>query len=156
MASITEIKGIKKNHIYKCIADYNDPFDKDISFKKDELVYGDKLNGLDETNKQFFTLVGAKDITHKIHKGKIETIHRRPVEVGDVFFVKFARIKYKNVVVLDVLSDCNMAAVYPTSIGYLPLGALVREERKGWIGVNYEFNFDVPVKEMISNQETIG
>lgn len=101
-------------------------------------------------------MVGAKDVTHKITKNKITTITRRPVEVGDVIFVKFARIKYKNVVVLDVLEDCQMASVYPTSIGYLPLGALAREEHKGWIGVNYDFNFDVPVKQLTSNEETIG
>ena len=156
MATITEIKGIRKNQVYKCIADFTDPFDKKISFKKDELVYGKKLDAIDETNKQFFELVGAKDVTHKITKNKITTITRRPVEVGDVIFVKFARIKYKNVVVLDVLEDCQMASVYPTSIGYLPLGALAREEHKGWIGVNYDFNFDVPVKQLTSNEETIG
>ena len=156
MASITEIKGIKKNQVYKCLADFNDPFDKKMTFKKGDLVYGRKLEGIDDTNKQFFELVGGKDITHKIHKDKIEVIHRRPVEVGDVFFVKFARIKYRHVVVLDVLEDCQMASVYPTSLGYLPLGALVREEHKGWIGVNYDFNFDAPKQQMISNQETIG
>ena len=156
MANITEIKGIRKNQVYECIADFTDPFDEKISFKKGELVYGKKLDAIDETNKQFFKLVGAKDVTHKITKNKITTITRRPVEVGDVIFVKFARIKYRNVVVLDVLEDCQMASVYPTSIGYLPLGALVREEHKGWIGVNYDFNFDVPVKQLTSNEETIG
>lgn len=156
MANITEIKGIRKNQVYECIADFTDPFDEKISFKKGELVYGKKLDAIDETNKQFFKLVGAKDVTHKITKNKITTITRRPVEVGDVIFVKFARIKYRNVVVLDVLEDCQMASVYPTSIGYLPLGALVREEHKGWIGVNYDFNFDVPVKQLTSNKETIG
>lgn len=157
MATITEIKGIKNNQIYECVADFNDPFDKEHSFKKGDLVFGDDLNLIDETNKQFFKLVGAKGVTHKINKEKkITKIARRPVEVGDVIFVKFARIKYKNVVVLDVLEDCQMASVYPTSIGYLPLGALAREEHKGWIGVNYKLEFDVPVHQIVSNEDSLG
>lgn len=157
MASITERKGIKKNHIYKCIADYKDPFDEKISFKKDELVYGGNIDKIDDTNIQFFELVGGDGITHHVKENGIEVIKRRPVEVGDVLFVKFARIKYKLVTVLDVLEDCQMASVYPTSIGFLPLGALCREEHKGWIGVNYDFNFDIPTKVNVkSNSDKLG
>lgn len=157
MASITERKGIKKNHIYKCIADYKDPFDEKISFKKDELVYGENIDKIDDTNIQFFELVGGDGITHHVKENGIEVIKRRPVEVGDVLFVKFARIKYKLVTVLDVLEDCQMASVYPTSIGFLPLGALCREEHKGWIGVNYDFNFDIPTKVNVkSNSDKLG
>lgn len=157
MASITERKGIKKNHIYKCIADYKDPFDEKISFKKDELVYGENIDKIDATNIQFFELVGGDGITHHVKENGIEVIKRRPVEVGDVLFVKFARIKYKLVTVLDVLEDCQMASVYPTSIGFLPLGALCREEHKGWIGVNYDFNFDIPTKVNVkSNSDKLG
>lgn len=158
MATITERKGIKNNHVYECIADFTDPFDKTVSFKKGDIVIGDNVRKLDETNIQFFKLIGGRGITHLLSsKGKITTIKRRPVEVGDVIFVKFARIKYKLVTVLDVLEDCQMAAVYPTSIGYLPLGALCREEHKGWIGVNYNFEFEVPEKATVkSNSDELG
>ena len=157
MVSITERKGIHSNHVYECIADYKDPIDEKVSFKKGELVYGDKIDNIDETNIQFFKLVGGKKVTHNITKNKITTIKRRPVEVGDVFFVKFARTKYKLVAILDVLEDCQMASVYPTSIGYLPLGPLCREEHKGWIGVNYNFEFDIPVKTNVkSNSDSLG
>lgn len=158
MASITERKGIKSNHVYECIADFTDPFDKSVSFKKGDIIIGDNVRKLDDTNIQFFKLIGGRGITHCLDSnGKIIKINRRPVEVGDVIFVKFARIKYKNVVVLDVLEDCQMASVYPTSIGYLPLGALCREEHKGWIGVNYNFEFDVPdYKSLKSNSDELG
>lgn len=158
MASITERKGIKNNHVYECIADFTDPFDKTISFKKGDIVIGEDVRKLDDTNIQFFKLIGGRGITHYLDsKGKIIKINRRPVEVGDVIFVKFARIKYKNVVVLDVLEDCQMASVYPTSIGFLPLGALAREEHKGWIGVNYNFEFDVSDTRLLkSNSDNLG
>ena len=157
MASITEIKGIKKNHVYECIADYKDPFDETISFKKGDLIYGENIEKIDDTNIQFFKLVGGKNVTHIISGDKITRINRRPVEVGDVIFVKFARTKYKLVTVLDVLEDCQMASVYPTSIGFLPLGALCREEHKGWINVNYDFEFDIPNKATVkSNSDEIG
>jgi len=156
MASIVEKKGILDNQVYECLADFTDPFDKKVTFKKGELVFGKRLNNIDTTNKQFFKLVGGNGVTHIIDDDNVTTIQRRPVEVGDVFFVKFARIKYKHVVVLDILEDCNMAAVYPTSLGYLPLGALVREEKKGWIGVNYDFTFDAPTQLLKSNNEMLG
>lgn len=158
MASITEIKGIKSNHVYECIADFTDPFNNEISFKKGDIIIGDDVQKIDETNIQFFKLIGGKGVTHKLtSKGKIIKLNRRPVEVGDVIFVKFARIKYKYVVVLDVLEDCQMASVYPTSIGYLPLGALAREEHKGWMGVNYKLTFDVPTTEITrSNNDILG
>lgn len=158
MASITEIKDIKSNQVYECIADFKDPYDDEISFKKGDIIIGENVYKIDETNIQFFKLIGGKNITHKLSsKGKIIKLNRRPVEVGDVIFVKFARIKYKNVVVLDVLEDCQMASVYPTSIGYLPLGALAREEHKGWIDVNYKLSFDVPTSEITrSNNDVLG
>lgn len=156
MALITEIEGIQDNHIYECIADYNDPELKNVSYKKGDLIYGDDIDNINDCNKQFFKLVGGMNVTHKIENNKLVKIDRRPVEVGDVFFVKFARIRYKNVVVLDVLEDCQMASVYPTEIGYLPLGPLVREEHKGWMGVNYNLTFNVPEKLTKSNEESLG
>lgn len=158
MASITERAGIKKNQVYECIADFNDPFNDKIKYKKGDILIGDDIKNIDETNIQFFKLIGGRGITHIIGKNnKVIKLHRRPVEIGDVFFVKFARIKYKYVAVLDVLEDCQMAAVYPTCLGYLPLGALCREEHKGWIGVNYNFEFNVPEKvNLKSNEDELG
>lgn len=156
MALITKIEGIKDNHIYECIADYSDPELKNVNYKKGDLVYGDNIDDINECNKQFFKLIGGLNVTHKIENDNLVKIDRRPVEVGDVIFVKFARIRYKEVVVLDVLNDCQMASVYPTEIGYLPLGALVREEHRGWMGVNYNLEFNVPEKLTKSNEESLG
>lgn len=156
MALITKIEGIKDNHIYECIADYSDPELKNVNYKKGDLVYGDNIDDINECNKQFFKLIGGLNVTHKIENDNLVKIDRRPVEVGDVIFVKFARIRYKEVVVLDVLDDCQMASVYPTEIGYLPLGALVREEHRGWMGVNYNLEFNVPEKLTKSNEESLG
>ena len=80
---------------------------------------------------------------------------RRPVEVGDVFNVKFLRMSKKNVVVLDILEKEELAVVYPYNIGYLPLGPLVREEKVGWMGVNWNFDFS-PLKYPIeANKEEL-
>ena len=54
MASITEIKGIKSNQVYECIADFTDPFNNEISFKKGDIIIGDDVQKIDETNIQFF------------------------------------------------------------------------------------------------------
>ena len=43
--------------------------------------------------------------------------------------------------VLDILEKEELAVVYPYNIGYIPLGPLVREEKVGWIGVNWELDF---------------
>ena len=157
MVSITERKGIHKNHVYECIADYKDSIEDGVEFKKGDIIHGSDIEHIDETNIQFFKLIGGRGVTHTFKNGKVTTIKRRPVEVGDVFFVKFARTKYKLVTILDVLEDCQMASVYPTSIGYLPLGPLCREEHKGWIGVNYNFEFDIPIKTNVkSNSDELG
>ena len=157
MVEIATIDGIKSNHIYECVADYKDPFDESVNFKKGDMLYNDDIKHINKMNIQFFKLIGGKDITHSISNGKLTKLHRRPVEIGDVFFVKFARIKFKHVVVLDVLEDCEMAAVYPTSLGYLPLGCLVREEHRGWIDVNYKLDFKIPNKAIVKeNNEFLG
>ena len=153
MVEIATIDGIKKNHIYECIADYKDPFDEKISYKKGDILFNEDIDNLNKLNMCFFKLIGGKDVTHIIKNGNVTKINRRPVEVGDVFFVKFARIKFKHVVVLDVLEDCEMAAVYPTSLGYLPLGCLVREEKKGWMGVNYKLDFKIPQKTVVKENK---
>ena len=43
MASITERTGIKKNQVYECIADFNDPFNDKIKYKKGDILIGDDI-----------------------------------------------------------------------------------------------------------------
>ncbi len=129
-----------ENSVYQCICDFEDPLNEGkTSFKKGDIVTCEDIN---EINKPFFKLVGGLGITHDYDEnGNIIELKRRNVEVGDVFNVKFARISKKNVVVLDILEKEELAVVYPYNIGYIPLGPLVREEKVGWIGVNWELDF---------------
>lgn len=147
MVEIVAVDGILKNGVYECIMDYNNPLDSKISYKKGDILMGSDIKNINDLNIQFFQLIGGKNITHKRTKtGKISTITRRPVELGDVFHVKFAKTKYKHVVVLDINEKAEMAVVHPSEYGFLPLGPLCRQQHKGWVGVNYKLDFTPPKK----------
>jgi len=146
---------LKDNFVYKCICNYTDPI-TEKSYVKGDIVMGDDVDDINELNKPFFNMIGGLGVTHDYDSdGNIVELYRRPVEIGDVYNVKFLHIPKKNVVVLDILEDEELAVVYPYNIGYIPLGPLVREEKVGWMGINYHFNFNPEYKVIEVNKEEL-
>jgi len=143
------------NFVYQCICDYTDPI-TNKTFTVGDIVMGDDLDDINELNKPFFKLIGGYGVTHDYDEnGNIIELKRRPVEIGDVFNVKFLHIPKKNVLVLDILEKEELAVVYPYNIGYLPLGPLVREEHVGWINVNWDLDFSPKYTPVEANKEEL-
>ena len=156
MRNILYKRNFEENFVYKCICDYKDPI-TNTTYVKGDIVMGDDLDDITELNKPFFKMVGGLGITHDYDEnGNIIELKRRPVEVGDVFNVKFLHISKKNVVVLDILEKEELAVVYPYNIGYLPLGPLVREEHVGWMGVNWDLDFGPKYLPVESNKDELN
>lgn len=146
---------LKENFVYQCIYNYTDPI-TNKTFVKGDIIMGDDVDDINELNNPFFKMIGGIGITHDYDEnGNIIELKRRPVEIGDVFNVKFLHIPKKNIVVLDILEKEELAVVYPYNIGYIPLGPLVREEKVGWMGINWHFDFS-PLKEPVeTNKEDL-